>query len=148
MSVRDKPMPRENDSAPARFDRFRDRAEGLVQSPQRLQSVVRQAVRKLSTAGGGKFQAVKGQLAQFLALLKAWLAGDYREVSRKTIVVIAAAVLYFVVPFDVIPDFLFGWGLLDDAAVIGYVFNQIREEMDAFSTWQDEQKRRGHVDEH
>ena len=126
-------------SVPARFERFREKAETLVQSPQRLQGVVRQAVQKLSRAGGGKFQSVKGQLAQFLALLKAWLAGDYREVSKKTVVVIAAAVLYFVVPFDAIPDFLFGWGLLDDAAVIGYVFNQIKEEMDAFSAWQEKQ---------
>jgi uncharacterized membrane protein YkvA (DUF1232 family) len=74
-------------------------------------------------------------------LLKAWLSGDYRELSNKTIVIIVAAVLYFVVPLDVIPDFIFGLGFLDDVAVIGYVFGQLTEEMYAFEQWQLENDR-------
>ena len=38
---------------------------------------------------------------------------------------VVAAVLYFVVPFDAVPDFLFGWGLVDDAAVLSFVAAQI-----------------------
>jgi uncharacterized membrane protein YkvA (DUF1232 family) len=85
---------------------------------------------------GDKATEAKGQLSVFIALLKAWLAGDYRQVSNRTIVIVAAAVLYFVVPLDAIPDFLFGLGLLDDIAVVGYVFAQITEEIEAFRAWQ------------
>jgi uncharacterized membrane protein YkvA (DUF1232 family) len=49
--------------------------------------------------------------------------------------VLAAAVLYFVVPLDVIPDFIFGLGFVDDIAVVAYVFGQVREEIRAFEQW-------------
>jgi len=48
-----------------------------------------------------------------------------------------AALLYFIAPLDALPDFLFGWGLLDDAAVISYVSNQLRKELEAFKQWRD-----------
>ena len=132
---------------PARFGEFSRRAQDLVQSPQRLQKVVAQGARKLLRQGGGKFAEVTEELKLFIALLRAWLAGDYREVSNKTLVAVATAVLYFVVPLDVIPDFLFGWGLLDDAAVISYVFNQIRAEMQQFEQWQNGREMGRSVDE-
>jgi uncharacterized membrane protein YkvA (DUF1232 family) len=53
---------------------------------------------------------------------------------------VAAAIVYFVVPFDGIPDFLFGWGLVDDAAVISYVVAQLSSELEAFDAWQEAQQ--------
>jgi|TARA_B100000749_G_scaffold123125_1_gene94231 uncharacterized membrane protein YkvA (DUF1232 family) len=63
--------------------------------------------------------------------------GEYDGVSRQTIVAVTAALLYFVVPLDVIPDFLIGWGFIDDAAVVGYVMTMLAAEMDAFRRWQE-----------
>ncbi len=109
----------------------------MVESPGRLQSLTRQAASKLTSAGGEKFREMREQLTLGIALVKAWLAGDYRDVSKTTIVAVAAALLYFVVPLDVVPDFLFGWGLLDDAAVLGYVFSQLQSEIEAFKAFQE-----------
>ena len=41
----------------------------------------------------------------------------------------AAAVVYFVNPLDLVPDFLPLLGFVDDAAVIGFVVESLREEM-------------------
>lgn len=121
---------------PARFEEFRRRAEALIEQPGRVQSLVAQATRKMSRTGGDKWRELRGQLTLALALVKAWLAGDYRQVSNKTLVILVAALLYFVMPLDVIPDFIFGWGLLDDAAVLSYVFSQLSTEIEAFRQWQ------------
>ena len=123
---------------PARFDEFRRRAETLVQQPGRVQSLVAQTTRKLARTGGDRWRELRGQLHLALALVKAWLAGDYRQVSNKTVVILVAALLYFVMPLDVIPDFLFGWGLIDDAAVLMYVFSQLSAEIEAFRQWQEQ----------
>ncbi len=128
-----------SEQPPARFESFKRQAESLVQSPGRVRGLLGQAVKKLSQAGGGKFTQLRQQLTLAMALLRAWLDGDYRQVSQRTVVVVAAALLYFVVPLDVIPDFLFGWGLLDDAAVLAYVFAQVSDELSAFENWQKEQ---------
>ena len=69
----------------------------------------------------------------------AWARGDYRDVSPKALVMVTAAVLYFLAPLDWVPDFILGLGLLDDVAVIGYVLGAVREEIAAFERWRGEQ---------
>lgn len=124
------------DRPPARFESFRGRAAQIIRSPEQVQSLLGQATRKLASASGERWRTLVEQLKLSIALIRAWASGDYREVSNKTVIVLIAALLYFVVPMDVIPDFLFAWGLLDDAAVIAYVFAQVSEELEAFKRWQ------------
>ena len=125
---------------PPRFSRYISKAESLVTKPGRVQSLIAQSARKLTQTSGQKMAQMRGQLGTTIALLRAWLSGDYRQVSNKTLVILIAGLLYFVMPLDVIPDFIFGWGLIDDAAVLSYVFNQVMDETKAFEHWQSQQK--------
>ena len=104
----------------------------MADRPARVQSLVRQAAEKLGSDPGGKFRAIKDQVLLAIEMLREWMSGSYQLSSNRTVIVLIAALLYFVVPFDVIPDFLFGIGFIDDAAVLGYVFNQINEEVEAY----------------
>ncbi|MFP6835425.1 MAG: DUF1232 domain-containing protein [Pseudomonadales bacterium] len=119
---------------PEGFARYRTRASMLVRSPDELKALIGRAARKLATAPE-KFAAARDQLISFLGLLKAYVRGDYRDVSAGSLIAIVSAVLYFVVPLDLIPDFLLGLGLLDDAAVIGYVFSIVQAEVSHFEDW-------------
>jgi uncharacterized membrane protein YkvA (DUF1232 family) len=119
---------------PEEFARYRTRASMLVRSPDELKALIGRAARKLAAAPE-KFSAARGQLNSFLGLLKAYVKGDYRDVSAGSLIAIVAAVLYFVVPLDLIPDFLLGLGLLDDAVVIGYVFSIVGAELSNFEDW-------------
>lgn len=122
--------------APAGFARYRTRASILVRSPNELKGLVARAARKLEGSGAaGKFAAAREQLKTLLALLRAYASGEYRQVSSRSLITIVAAVLYFVVPMDLVPDFLLGLGLVDDAAVIGYVFSVLGAELRAFERW-------------
>ena len=38
---------------------------------------------------------------------------------------IASALLYFILPIDAIPDFILGFGLMDDIGVILFIWNRI-----------------------
>ena len=125
---------------PRGFGRFLLRGAALLKNPRLLKQMLTKAVSKLGRAEGGPLSEVKEQLQRLIALLKAYVAGDYREVSTQTMVTVAAAIVYFVVPFDGIPDFLFGWGLVDDAAVISYVVAQLSSELEAFDAWQEAQQ--------
>jgi uncharacterized membrane protein YkvA (DUF1232 family) len=125
---------------PRGFGRFLLRGAALLKNPRLLKQMLTKAVSKLGQAEGGPLSEVKEQLQRLIVLLKAYVAGDYREVSTQTMVTVAAAIVYFVVPFDGIPDFLFGWGLVDDAAVISYVVAQLSSELEAFDAWQEAQQ--------
>ena len=124
---------------PRGFARFVVRAARLLKNPGLLKQLLARAVGKLSRAENGPLAEMKEQLQRMIALVKAYLSGDYRAVSTQTMVTVVAAILYFVVPFDAVPDFLFGWGLVDDAAVLSFVAAQIAGELDAFAEWQKEQ---------
>ena len=125
---------------PRGFGRFLLRGAALLKNPRLLKQMLTKAVSKMGRAEDGPLSEVKEQLQRLMALLKAYVSGDYREVSTQTMITVAAAIVYFVVPFDGIPDFLFGWGLIDDAAVISYVVAQLSSELEAFAVWQEAQQ--------
>ena len=125
---------------PRGFGRFLLRGAALLKNPSLLKQMLTKAVSKMGRAENGPLSEVKEQLQRLIALLKAYVYGDYRDVSTQTMVTVAAAIVYFVVPFDGIPDFLFGWGLIDDAAVISYVVAQLSIELEAFAAWQEAQQ--------
>ena len=125
---------------PRGVGRFLLRGEALLKNPRLLKQMLAKAVSKIGRAKGGPLREVREQLQRLIALLKAYVSGEYRDVSTQTMVTVAAAIVYFVVPFDGIPDFFFGWGLVDDAAVISFVVAQISSELEAFAAWQEAQE--------
>jgi uncharacterized membrane protein YkvA (DUF1232 family) len=68
----------------------------------------------------------------FSALIKAYLQGNYTKLPLITLVKITAALLYFVMPFDFIPDFLPLVGFADDLAIVVWVGKAIKDELDEF----------------
>ena len=56
------------------------------------------------------------------ALLKDWYMGNYTKIPFRMVASIAGAMLYFVSPLDVVPDWLPFGGLLDGALVLAAIF--------------------------
>ncbi len=44
--------------------------------------------------------------------------------------------IYVVTPFDIVPDFVPGVGLLDNVAVVAWVIKKLKDEIDAFRAHQ------------
>lgn len=86
--------------------------------------------------------SVLSNIPTLAQLLKAYLKGQYKEIPMGSIVALVGALIYFVSPIDVIPDFLPGVGLLDDAGVIAACLKLIQSDVDEFRAWRAEQDRR------
>lgn len=78
-------------------------------------------------------------LHTLLAMLKAYVKGDYKYIPYSSLALIVGAILYFVMPIDSIPDILAVVGLTDDAALIALTMKKIKGDLDRFVIWQDEQ---------
>ncbi|MYA07031.1 MAG: DUF1232 domain-containing protein [Holophagales bacterium] len=111
----------------------RNRAAEIVQSPDKLRAMVAEAREKADSAGGATspLSAVIEDLKTMFDLLRAVARGNYR-LRKETLILIAGAVLYFVIPIDVIPDFIPVAGFIDDAAVIAWVVKTCKTEIDLF----------------
>lgn len=72
-------------------------------------------------------------------LIKAYAAGQYRDIPWKSILLVLAAVIYFVNPIDLIPDMLPLTGFTDDFGILLWVYNTVSTEIDKFLTWEKSQ---------
>lgn len=55
-----------------------------------------------------------------------------KDVSIFKKLLIFGGLLYLVFPMDIVPDFIIGLGILDDAAVLLFVWNAIKSELSEY----------------
>ncbi len=110
-------------------------AESVIGDAKKLRGVIEQAVRKMETHS----EALKGvldDLQLIFHLVRAWLKGDYRDLSKKSLVVLVGALVYFLMPLDAIPDFIPGLGLMDDVTIVGLALTAVKTEIEKFREWE------------
>jgi uncharacterized membrane protein YkvA (DUF1232 family) len=117
------------------FGREKRRAREYVDDRQKAAQLIKEAIEK-ANRNKGALNKLWDQLKALFRLSSAWAKGEYTEVSLKTILWVIAAIIYFVNPFDVVPDFITGIGYVDDAAVIYFVINSIKQDLDRFLKWE------------
>jgi len=120
----------------AEFSEALKRARSYIDQPERLCTLVGEAARKAASMPKEQFKETWAYFQAMLRLMRAYYRGDYRQVSPTTLVVIIAAIVYIVNPFDLIPDFVPGLGLLDDAIVLAFAVQRTRRALDDFMTWE------------
>jgi len=95
-----------------------------------LQDTARKANRKSSF-----FEAVWEDLQLLFNLLRDWKDGRYKKIPSKSLLLIIAALLYFLNPLDLIPDLVPLSGLIDDAGILALVIKQIHNDLQAYKEW-------------
>lgn len=111
-------------------------AAKYAQDPGELRGLVDRASLKASRVRG-LLEEVWGELMLLFRLLKAYASGRYRHISWTSLLRAVAAVFYFLLPFDLIPDFIPVGGYFDDAAVIVWVVASIRDDLARFRAWEE-----------
>jgi uncharacterized membrane protein YkvA (DUF1232 family) len=120
---------------PFALRRFMGRAEELIKSQSETQRLLHDAQEK-AQHHRHSLEKIREQLKALIRMIQAWRNGEYHELPLRTVVVVVAAILYFVTPIDLIPDFIPFTGFLDDATVIALVFKSIRNQVQAFMLWE------------
>lgn len=120
------------------FDLALSKAAGLLGRPGRLLRLAGQLMRvkKPWNLTRQDWQQVRQQLDTSGRLIKAVARRTYTPQSWQPVVTLIAAALYFVNPFDLIPDALLGAGLLDDLSVLMWVFRSAATELAQFEQWE------------
>jgi uncharacterized membrane protein YkvA (DUF1232 family) len=121
----------------------RRRAEEYLRDPARAQELLSRALNKASSRRGD--QTLVDEFWEYLQLasrmVMASIRGEYTGLSGKSLTLIVAALLYYISPIDLIPDFLPIAGLLDEITVLGFALRSLRGEIEAFREWE---RDRGH----
>ncbi|MBA3709352.1 MAG: DUF1232 domain-containing protein [Planctomycetes bacterium] len=133
---RSEPEPRSKGYAERVMEHLRDPSKTAA-----LLEKVRKKLDDLESAHG-PLASMWSYLEACYRLFRAYAAGDYTELPVRSMVLVTIAIIYFASPIDIIPDFLPLIGLVDDAAIIGFVISQVKRDLDAFLIWESQREAR------
>ncbi|MFQ5709353.1 MAG: YkvA family protein [bacterium] len=120
---------------PEGFESAQNTAEAFAKDKEKTGYLLREAAEK-AERNRNVLESIWDDLQALFRLVKAWVSGEYKYVPWQTIVFAIAGVVYFVNPFDFVPDFLPGAGYLDDATVVGFVLKSIKNDIEQFLAWE------------
>lgn len=107
-------------------------------SPDELNEVLKnenQIKKKASKLNFDKFSKLIRQLTLSLQMLKDYKTKTYQNIPWRTIALVVAAILYFINPFDIIPDFIPFLGYTDDAIAFAAIFKSAQTDLQDYCIW-------------
>jgi uncharacterized membrane protein YkvA (DUF1232 family) len=120
------------------FDRALSSAAHLSGNAGRITLLLGRLAKKMTTVNWNNVSvaSAKEKLSVFSRMASAYVSGRYRTVPWKTIMTMLAAIIYFLNPFDLVPDFIPLMGLTDDFGVLVWVYASVSGEIDKFLAWE------------
>lgn len=115
------------------FGKSKLKAGELIKDSTKTRSRMGQALRKANTHKGN-LNSVWSQLQLMISLVKDNMSGAYK-LPKKSLIAIVAAILYFLSPLDLIPDFILGFGMIDDVFIISMVIKQVAQDLERYQLW-------------
>ena len=112
----------------------KEKAKAFLDDDEKMEKLFRDFEDKLKLIP--KIGNRASDIAVLLSLVRAYIKKQYTDVSPSTIMLAVAGLIYVVTPVDLIPDYILGPGLLDDAAVIGIVLQAIQMDLNKYKKWQ------------
>ncbi len=113
------------------YQKYEKAAEEKAGSADELRDIINQAFKKVMDIdkSSGQLNMLFKKVVLFIKMLQSYVSGEYRNIPLRTIVAIVAGLLYFINPFDLIPDMIPGIGMLDDLAVMMWVTSIIDKDI-------------------
>jgi uncharacterized membrane protein YkvA (DUF1232 family) len=119
------------------------KAEAYLRDPEKTKKLLAAAVEKAKQRQDpkGPLFEVWEHLKALTRLISAFVRKEYKVVPWQSLVLSSMALLYFVTPSDLFPDFIPAAGYIDDASIIAFVVKAIKADLNKFLAW--EAKRSG-----
>lgn len=113
-------------------DSYRD-AQDIIDEPGKIERTLERLEKKLR--GLPILNDTLSYIPKMGMLLNSYIKKEYTQIPLGIIIAIAGAILYFISPLDLIPDFIPLAGYLDDAAVVGSALKLVKSDLDEYMIW-------------
>ncbi len=123
-------------------EKSKTRAEEYLKDPEKSKRLLDDAMKKAKSKEkpSGPLADLWENLKMVFRLLQAYFNKQYTSIPWGSIVLVVGAVIYFVSPIDLMPDWFPLAGLVDDAALLTFVLAQIRNDLKKFAQWEAEKE--------
>jgi uncharacterized membrane protein YkvA (DUF1232 family) len=105
-----------------------------LQDEDKMERFLERLERKLSKIPvvGSHFASVP----MLISLVRSYIKKEYTDIPMGSLLAIVGGLIYFLSPFDLIPDNIPGVGMLDDGVVIAGVLKLVHDDVDEYEDWQ------------
>lgn len=108
-------------------------AKTVLEDKDKVEELLKKVIRSLDNIPlVGKFFA---DVPTLCLILKDYIEGDYTAIPVASLVTIVIALIYFVSPVDLVPDFIPVLGKMDDALVITVAVGAIHNDIADYKEW-------------
>ena len=123
------------DPWPRGLKRFAKRGARLAADKKALAAVLAE-LRARRDGNAGPLAKLGDDLKTLLRLLDATVSGRYPALPQGVMTAVGAALLYWLMPLDLIPDPILALGFIDDAVILGWVLKRLSDDLVAFRSWE------------
>ena len=116
------------------LDENKEKAKAFLADDEKMEKLFRDFEKKLKLIP--KIGKRASDVAVLLSMLRAYIKKQYTDVSIATIIAAVAGLIYVVNPMDVVPEYVLGVGILDDAAVLGIILQAMHMDLNKYKKWQ------------
>ena len=112
----------------------KEKAKAFLDDDEKMETLFQEFEKKLRLIP--KIGKRASDVAVLLSMLRAYIKKQYTDVSIATIIAAVAGLIYVVNPMDVVPEYVLGVGILDDAAVLGIILQAMHMDLNKYKKWQ------------
>lgn len=118
------------------FNIAKNRAKYIFRDKQKLIRLLLGVARKIST-NNVEFKSIRTKLKVILRMVRAYAVGKYKLIPWKSIILLTAVLIYFLMPLDLMPDFIPVTGYIDDFSLLLWVYNHLQDDINTFVWWEE-----------
>lgn len=114
------------------------KAKETISSNERVKKLLqagKDRLDKLSTDDNEK-KTLVGKVQMVIRMIKAHISGEYRSFSLQSIFLLVFALIYFITPMDLLPDFIPAIGFTDDLSILLFILKSIESDIEGFREWE------------
>lgn len=115
---------------------FGKQVDLIIQQEQKMVDLIQKVGQKLGElAENPRVKLLTEPVRIFIRMIKAHFSGEHK-IAFTTLGLIVLAMVYFLSPVDLIPDFLGFFGFADDLSIVLAVYAKVKDEVESFLEWE------------
>ncbi len=125
------------------FRQAHDKAGKIAKDPGKMEELVAASREKLQQINfeDSKISRLADRIRIIIRMVRAYAKGSYRQIPWKSILALVAGLVYFIMPLDLLPDFIPVTGFLDDFTIIMLITGAFQQDIQDFLLWEEDQEK-------
>lgn len=126
---------KEKEKIKSLLEKHNSGAKKILSNAGKTQEFLGKVLAKMETVKFKPIAHLFGDVRALIGLVTDTITGKYTGTPYRSIIAMTGALIYFLSPVDIIPDFIPMLGFLDDTFVLGLVLKQFETDLDVYKAW-------------